>query len=661
MLALTTPRFAGLSAWTRRAARVSGARLPSAQRLPRAATLALVALASVPLANAGAVPWVLPAQPLSPAGLEAIGSDIAAMNDGAGMSVYLAASGNESFRVRARRVEAGGAIGPERPVSPAGVAVGAASVAAAPGGGAVAAWAVDADDQEGVRAARLTPDGTPGGILSASDVGEVVFGPEVAVGPDGRITVAWIDEVGNGGGERRVRARQFTADGFAGQLFEVSPARPNNRQPRVVVAPDGTATVAWIDGFGADEGIFIRRITPAGTLSPQILRVDDQSASNPLPGTSGSLTPQDVDLAIAPDGRVHVAFSGENSGGSRTFHQSFSVAGVPGPLVNLASGVPNFDAAVDTSEVRLAVRADGAALALWTSKPRPPAAGGQQIVGRRVTPAGTLGAPLFLTLPVDGAFDPRLVAAPDGSVVAIWRQAQGLFPPVFRADARRIGAGDQLGPVTTVSPDGRNVGDETLAIAAALDGRLMATWADFDGAGQNGRVRVVQSAPTLLPPPAPPTAPAPPPPLVLAPTSPAPPVRIRLSAMRVNPASVRRGRLAQTTRLLRVRATLNRSARLRVVFERRLPGLRRGNRCVAPTPALRRARARACVRFVGARAIARNGRAGVNTFTITRLVVAGRPLPVGRYRVSAVASAAGVPTVRTSRPLLVRPAPAPRR
>jgi hypothetical protein len=131
---------------------------------------------------------------------------------------------------------------------------------------------------------------------------------------------------------------------------------------------------------------------------------------------------------------------------------------------------------------------------------------------------------------------------------------------------------------------------------------------------------------------------------------------LRLTGVRVAPAVAVRGRPAQTTRLLRIRAKLNRPAVLRVLFERRVRGLRRGRACVAPTRALRRARARACVRFVRAGAVRRAGRARVNTITIRRLRVGRRVLPVGRYRVRVIATAPLSPTRRVSRPLVVRPA-----
>jgi hypothetical protein len=85
----------------------------------------------------------------------------------------------------------------------------------------------------------------------------------------------------------------------------------------------------------------------------------------------------------------------------------------------------------------------------------------------------------------------------------------------------------------------------------------------------------------------------------LAPVPP-PPV-LRLTGVRVTPAVVVRGRPAQTTRVLRIRATLNRPAASAELVERRLPGLRRGRACVAPTLALRRARAVVCAVRVGGR------------------------------------------------------------
>jgi hypothetical protein len=183
-----------------------------------------------------------------------------------------------------------------------------------------------------------------------------------------------------------------------------------------------------------------------------------------------------------------------------------------------------------------------------------------------------------------------------------------------------------------------------------------------DGPGASAIVQ--QPAPIPDPPPLAPPAPDPPPlappaaepPPIETPLAPAPPILLRMSTVRVTPALAVVGRPARTTRTLTVRASLNRPARLRVIVERRLPGVRRGARCVAPAAAPRRAGARRCVRFVVVGAVERPARAGLNRIVFSRLRVGGRTLPVGRYRVSVLATAPGVEPVRVQRALLVRPA-----
>lgn len=92
----------------------------------------------------------------------------------------------------------------------------------------------------------------------------------------------------------------------------------------------------------------------------------------------------------------------------------------------------------------------------------------------------------------------------------------------------------------------------------------------------------------------------------------------------------------------RIRFTLSEAARVTLTFERRAAGLRSRGRCVAPTRALRRARAKACARFVKAGTLVRRGGVrGTNTVAFSGRI--GRTaLRAGRHRVTvSAADAAG--------------------
>lgn len=124
----------------------------------------------------------------------------------------------------------------------------------------------------------------------------------------------------------------------------------------------------------------------------------------------------------------------------------------------------------------------------------------------------------------------------------------------------------------------------------------------------------------------------------------------RLGALRLSPASfaVASGATAKVAGSARgrrapkrgttIRFTLSEAARVTLTVERRAAGRRSGRRCVAPTAKLRRARARACTRFVVAGTLMRgSGRQGANAVAFSGRI-GRRALTAGRYRVTATAA-----------------------
>lgn len=696
--------------------------MPRAMTSPRTAAIATIAAALLlaTASSATAIAWNLPAQVVSGAGQDADSPEVAALRDGGALAVYRTRSGvGDVRRIAARRIGPDGTFGAERILTPPSAAeTFQPQATATPDGGAFVTWSREDDDpgtaDARIEAMRVGPDATPGPVIQVTGDQQVAFGATVAVAPDGTATVAWLQ--GPAIDAMSVVARRVPAVGAPGPLLEVSPPGANTGVPRIAVAPDGTVTVAWHVGFGPGEDVFARRIAPSGALGSTIDIPDDPAR-----------IPVDVGVAPGPGGSTHLAWI-EDAGVGRVFHVVIGPTGTVGPAVEVTDE-PG-PGPIEVGELRVSAARDGSAVVAWLRQPTL----GRTLAARRVAPDGTRGPVRFLSDLGSSASDPVLAASPDGSTLAVWRFGNGVSSV---AQARRMRADDTLGDVQVISPQSavpsadRQVGDE-LGLAAMRDGRAVAVWDVFAPGSPDpnpGQVQAAISAPTLFVP-GPPlgvgaaagdasatvswsapvsdgglpitafTATASPggascttaattctigglqngvahtvtvtatnglgtgapsqvsaPFTPLAPVAPVPPPpALRLTGVRVTPAVVVRGRPARTTRLLRVRATLNRPAALRVVFERRAPGLRRGRACVAPTRALRRARARACVRFVPSGVVRRAGRAGVNTITITRLRVAGRALAVGRYRVTVIAAVPGSPPRRASRPLTVRPA-----
>jgi hypothetical protein len=108
-------------------------------------------------------------------------------------------------------------------------------------------------------------------------------------------------------------------------------------------------------------------------------------------------------------------------------------------------------------------------------------------------------------------------------------------------------------------------------------------------------------------------------------TAPPPAVAPVITSASVVPASFRLGSLA------RIRFRLSEAATYDLTFDRILPGRKRGRRCVQQTRLVRTG-AR-CAFYLRRASISGTGNAGLNT-VLFRGRVAGRALPLGRYRIT---------------------------
>lgn len=107
--------------------------------------------------------------------------------------------------------------------------------------------------------------------------------------------------------------------------------------------------------------------------------------------------------------------------------------------------------------------------------------------------------------------------------------------------------------------------------------------------------------------------------------------RFRIGAKRTATSAQARARAKVGTTF---RFTLSEAATVTIALERARPGRRRGSRCVASTPALVKARAKRCDRFVSAGTLTRRRvPAGAKRVAFSGRVGA-KKLPLGRYRAS---------------------------
>lgn len=285
----------------------------SARRLLSALVLAL-ALLPASAAEAGFAPQsetIFEAEQTS-------SPDIA--SDAAGNSVVVWSQEKalgDPQEAKARRLSAGGALGPAFDLAPGEIASEPA-VAMTPTGRAFAAWEVRAEESgpDGVKGRWVEADGTMGPVLTliAGKAAEVAAGEvTVAIDPAGVATVTWVNFEGN-----EVSLRRVGPDSSLGALlpdvsgggaqFHQTVALPNGStvvvwrgsgiemnvvdaalgfglplkisvtgaadSPQIAADALGHSLVVWRATMGEDWGAFGQRLGPTGALSGTELAID---------------------------------------------------------------------------------------------------------------------------------------------------------------------------------------------------------------------------------------------------------------------------------------------------------------------------------------------------------------------------------------------------
>ncbi len=436
---------------------------PAQQQFRQAIQSSLFAPAPAPLPALTKVPppgaaggGAVEAADLSPPGEAVGGSDVAVAPDGTATVVWSAREGGGEFKVFARRIDPHGTREAIQQLSASGQDALNPQVAVAPDGTATVAWTRSDGSDFLVQARRIFADGTPEvSTKNLSTTGQNSFEPQLAVAPDGTATVVWKKFDGS---HYLVQERRIAGDGTREESFHtLSASKQDAAEPRVGVAEDGTATVVWSRFDGSNAIVQARRIAPGGEpeASTENLSASGQSAIQPR-------------LAVAPDGFATVAWNRSDGSNWIIQAQRLSAAGLPaGAPVDLSAagqsaaepqlaldaagaatvvwdrsdgsgfvvqarqldsaGEPegfavNLSAAGrDAAEPAVSISPDGAATVLWTRSD-----GSNFIVQRRDLKAdGTLSGTENLSAAGRNAGYPALAWGGDGVLAMAWNRSNG--------------------------------------------------------------------------------------------------------------------------------------------------------------------------------------------------------------------------------------------
>jgi hypothetical protein len=340
-------------------------------------------------------------------------------------------------QVQARYMPQGGAMGPILTLSPLGKWTAWPEVDVDDDGDAAVVW----EQESQVVGRRVSRTGALGPLRTLSP--EVGSNPEVAVSPGGRALVAWSD-LRNG--TWRTMAQFFYPDGSVGPLHDFGGG--SAEKPAVGVDRNGMHIVAWAQGY---DRVAARRIRP-GYISPL---TDLTSGTAAVGGPGFGMLRVGVDR----DGDTLVSFLAGGTNGPRVWVRRWSRSGALGGLLAVSSPA-------DTAGFHhtVATDLDGDAILVWT---RHNATAHQtELLGRRLTAAGTLGGPVVLGL----GDRPEVALDDNGDGLVVWH-APGSPQDPTQVKARTIAQAGVFGTTRTLSSDGRVTRTDT-----SPTGRFAVVW-----------------------------------------------------------------------------------------------------------------------------------------------------------------------------------------
>jgi hypothetical protein len=142
-------------------------------------------------------------------------------------------------------------------------------------GTATIVWEHDVGSVRGVHLTAADAVAPFAGAVSADEAGE----PDVAVGPDGSAVVAYSSRLQPLSSTKNVVAKRIDAAGNQGPMLFVSDNGDDALEPKVDVAPDGTAFVGWRLEL-PDRSVQVARIPAGGTPEDPETVAPDVSASS---------------------------------------------------------------------------------------------------------------------------------------------------------------------------------------------------------------------------------------------------------------------------------------------------------------------------------------------------------------------------------------------
>lgn len=328
-------------------------------------------------------------------------------------------------------------------------------------GAAVGAWIRATGGPEVLEVATRPAGGAWSGPLALSSPDEDATAPRVAVDPAGNAAVVWTGF--RGGGVQVVRVATRPAGGAWSAPRALSDVEGSARAPDVAVDGDGDLVAIWCEQTGPNRDVVRTASRPLGGEWSSPVDLSDAEL--------GAAWPQ---VAVDPQGNATALWVLWNVPG-----RSEGIVQSRGRLANGAWDPEPVDvsgAAGLSDRPRLAIDAQGGAVAVWQQRDRPEYNGYEQSVETARRSGGAWGAPETLSAAADFASAPTVAVDPAGNATALWlTSTPGNLVAVQTRG--RAAAGSWGSPVNLSSRTaGLQPSESDLQLAADSLGNVTALW-----------------------------------------------------------------------------------------------------------------------------------------------------------------------------------------
>jgi hypothetical protein len=232
--------------------------------------------------------------------------------------------------------------------------------------------------------------------------------PRVAMDPSGNAMAVWQHDSRNQ--QYDVWGAAYTpSDGWQTPEPLDSDFTGDTGTPAVSMDPSGNAMAVWARWASTRSAIAAARYTPTGGWS-NATRIDDDQVGNPN-------APQ---VAMDPNGNAIAIWNGDDGERGNAFANRFTLEGGWGEPENIDNQTPGF-----ADGARIAMDADGNAIAVWRQKEEGPVGVPSSIWSNRFTPGNGWEAEPSRIESVDGSGGsrtPALSVNAKGAAVAVWQR-----------------------------------------------------------------------------------------------------------------------------------------------------------------------------------------------------------------------------------------------